>query len=148
MLPNEKNDLLYLLNILEYIGKIWKYTEEIICAEELYEFNSQMNLNASLTLLANIGENVSKISENLKNQYTNIEWKLLKNFRNRIVHDYGGLNLVIVYETITSDLKRLKSDIERIITEKSVEKIFEIEEIEICKDSQFYKYIDFDKIIK
>ena len=35
MLPNEKNDLLYLLNILEYIEKIWKYTEKTKDAEEL-----------------------------------------------------------------------------------------------------------------
>jgi len=48
MLPDEKNDLLYLLNILEHIGKIWKYTEETKDAEELFEFNDQMNLNASL----------------------------------------------------------------------------------------------------
>jgi len=73
MLPNEKNDLLYLLNILEYIGKIWKYTKETTDAEELFELNDQMNLNASLTLLANIGENVSKITEKLKRQYSNIE---------------------------------------------------------------------------
>ena len=39
MLPNEKNDLLYLLNILEYIGKIWKYTEEAKKAEDLYKLN-------------------------------------------------------------------------------------------------------------
>ena len=58
MSPNEKNDLLYLLNILEYIGKIWKYTENTKSVEELFELNEQMNLNASLTLLANIGENV------------------------------------------------------------------------------------------
>jgi len=51
MLPSEKNDLLYLLNILEYIGKIWKYTEKINNPEELFELNDQMNLNASLTLL-------------------------------------------------------------------------------------------------
>jgi len=46
------------LNILEYIGKTWKYTENVKNAEELFEMNEQMNLNASLTLLANIGENV------------------------------------------------------------------------------------------
>ena len=63
MLRNEKNDLLYLLNILEYIGKIWKYSEKTKDAEELFELNDQMNLNASLTLLANIGENVLKITE-------------------------------------------------------------------------------------
>jgi uncharacterized protein with HEPN domain len=34
-----------------------------------------MNLNASLALLANIGENVSKITEKLKEEYSNIEWQ-------------------------------------------------------------------------
>ena len=147
MLPDEKNDLLYLLNILEYIGKIWKYTAQTDDAEELFELNEQMNLNASLTLLATIGENISKISESLKNQYPKIEWKSLKNFRNRVVHNYAGLDLVIVYEIITSDLKILKFDIERIIAEKLSEKIFEMEELKICRDSEFYKYIDFDNII-
>jgi uncharacterized protein with HEPN domain len=78
MLPNEKNDLLYLINILEYIGKIWKYTKEVNDAYELFELNEQMNLNASLTLLANIGENVSKISDSLKQKYSNIDWKQIK----------------------------------------------------------------------
>ena len=82
MLPNEKNDLLYLLNILEYIGKIWRYTEAAKNAEELLDLNDQMNFNASLTLLANIGENVSKITEKLKRENPNIEWKQIKEFRN------------------------------------------------------------------
>ena len=44
MLPNEKNDLMYLINILEYIGKTWKYTEGINDPDELFELNDQMNL--------------------------------------------------------------------------------------------------------
>ena len=78
MLPNERNDLLYMLNILEYIGKIWKYTESVKNAEELFKLNDQMNLNASLTLLANIGENASKITEKTKQEYLNIKWKQIK----------------------------------------------------------------------
>ena len=147
MLPNEKNDLLYLLNILEYIGKIWKYTEKANDAEELFELNDQMNLNAALTLLANIGENVSKITDNIKLEYSNIEWWQIKNFRNRIVHDYIGIDLIIVHEIITNDLKELKPEFEKIIKEKTNQKIFDIEEIKISKESKFYRHIDFDKII-
>jgi len=147
MLPNEKNDLMYLLNILECIGKIWKYTEETNDAEELFELNDQMNLNASLTLLTNIGENVSKITEKLKHEYSNIEWQQIKNFRNRIVHDYVGIDLAIVYEVITNDLRMLKPEFEKIIKEQTAKKVFDIEEIKLCKESKFYKYIDFDKII-
>ena len=147
MLPNERNDLMYILNILEYIGKIWKYTEKTNDAEELFELNDQMNLNASLTLLANIGENVSKITEKLKREYSNIEWQQIKNFRNRIVHEYIGIDLAMVYEVITNDLRILKPEFEKIIKEKTNLKIFDIEEIKLCKESKYYKYIDFEKII-
>jgi uncharacterized protein with HEPN domain len=147
MLPNEKNDLMYLLNILECIGKIWKYTEETNDAEELFELNDQMNLNASLTLLTNIGENVSKITEKLKHEYSTVEWQQIKNFRNRIVHDYVGIDLAIVYEVITNDLKMLKPEFEKIIKEQTAKKVFDIEEIKLCKESKFYKYIEFEKII-
>jgi len=147
MLPNEKNDLLYLLNILEYIGKIWKYTENANNAEELFELNEQMNLNASLTLLVNIGENASKTTEELKNDYPNVEWQKIKDFRNRIVHDYVGIDMVIVYEIITNDLKTLKPEILKIIKDRIKQKIFDIEEIKISKDSKYYIHIDFNEIL-
>ncbi|GHU29235.1 hypothetical protein FACS1894172_17980 [Spirochaetia bacterium] len=147
MSPNKKNDLLYLMNILEYIGKVWKYTEETKDAEELYELNEQLNLNASLTLLANIGENVSKISDTLKQEYPDIEWQQIKDFRNRIVHDYTGIDLVIVFEIITKDLKLLKPKFENIIRKNIENKIFDIEEIKISKESKYYKNIDFEEII-
>jgi uncharacterized protein with HEPN domain len=147
MLSNEKNDLLYLLNILEYIEKIWKYTEKANDAEELFELNEQMNLNASLTLLANIGENVLKITNEIKNVYPNIEWQKIQNFRNRIVHDYVGMDLAIVYEIITNDLKALKPEIVKIIKEKIKQKIFDIDEIKIGKVSKYYNHIDFKEIL-
>jgi len=147
MLPNEKNDLLYLLNILEYIEKIWKYTEKTKDAEELFELNEQMNLNASLTLLANIGKNVSKITDKLKYEYPSVEWQRIKNFRNRIIHDYVGIDLAIVYEIITNDLKALKPEMVKIIKEKTKQKIFDIEEIKVGKESKYYNHIDFKKIL-
>ena len=136
-----------MLNILEYIGKIWKYTEKTNDAEELFELNEQMNLNASLTLLANIGENVSKTTDELKNEYPNIEWQKIKKFRNRIVHDYIGIDLAIVYEIITNDLKALKPEIVKIIKEKMKRKIFDVDEIKISKESKYYDHIDFKEIL-
>ena len=146
MLLSEKNDLMYLLNILEYIGKIWKYTENAKNAEELFELNDQMNLNASLTLLANIGENVSRITEKTKKEYSNIEWKQIKGFRNRIVHDYVGIDLAMIYEIISQDLKKIKPEIERIIKENLKKNIFDIEELKICKESVYYEHIEFGNL--
>jgi hypothetical protein len=69
--PAAATSVIYLLNILEYIGKIQKYTKEINSPEELYEINDQLNFNDSISLLANIGENVSRISGELKAEYSN-----------------------------------------------------------------------------
>jgi uncharacterized protein with HEPN domain len=79
MLADVKNDLIYLLNILEYIGKIQKYTGETNSPEELYEINNQMNFNSSINLLVNIGENVLRISNELKTEYAEVEWQQIKN---------------------------------------------------------------------
>jgi len=147
MSPSKENDLVYLLNMLERIGKIWKYSVGINNSKELFELNEQMNLNAIITLLTNIGENVSKISINLKQEYSNIEWQQIKDFRNRITHNYEGIDLKLVYEIITNDLKVLKQEIEEIIRERIKQKIFDIEEIKISKESKYYKYVDFEKIV-
>ncbi|MDR1251052.1 MAG: DUF86 domain-containing protein [Treponema sp.] len=147
MLADIRNDLMYLLNILEYIGKIQKYTEEIDSPEEFYETNDQMNFNGSINLLSNIGENVSRISNELKAEYTEIEWQQIKDFRNKIVHDYVGIDLILTYDIIKNDLTKLQQKIEEIIKVKIIEKIFEIEEINLSNDSKYYTNVRFEKII-
>jgi uncharacterized protein with HEPN domain len=147
MLADVRNDLMYLLNILEYIGKIQKYTEEIDSPEEFYEINDQMNFNGSINLLANIGENVSRISNELKAEYFEIEWQQIKDFRNKIVHDYVGIDLILTYDIIKNDLTKLQQKIEKIIKIKIFEKIFEIEEINLSKDSRYYTNVRFEKIM-
>jgi uncharacterized protein with HEPN domain len=147
MLADIKNDLMYLLNILEYIGKIQEYTGEINSPEEFYEMNNQLNFNGSINLLANIVENVRKISGELKEEYTEIEWQRIKDFRNKIVHDYAGIDLILTYTIIKNDLKTLQSEIEEIIKGKTISKIFDIDEINLSKDSKYYTNVRFEKIV-
>ena len=147
MLADIKNDLMYLLNILECVGKIQKYTEKVNSPEEFYELNDQLNFNASINLLVNIGENVSRISNELKAEYTEIEWQQIKDFRNKIVHDYVGIDLVLTYDIIKNDLKKLQLKIEEIIKIKIIEKIFDKEETNLSRDSNYYKHVRFEKII-
>ncbi|WP_201765777.1 HepT-like ribonuclease domain-containing protein [Treponema primitia] len=71
----------------------------------------------------------------------------MKDFRNRIIHDYVGIDLVIVFEIITKDLKLLKPQFENIINKNIENKIFDIEELKISKESKYYKNIDFEKLV-
>ena len=45
--------------------------------------------------LMQIGENAVKIDDEFMNKHTDIKWKEMKGLRNRIVHDYDGVNISI-----------------------------------------------------
>jgi uncharacterized protein with HEPN domain len=62
-----------------------------------------------------IGEYSSKISDNQKNRFSDIEWQLLKAARNYYAHAYGEITWVRVWETLNEDIPELKKKIENII---------------------------------
>ena len=43
-----------------------------------------------------IGEAANRLPEEVRSQYTNIDWDRIRGFRNRIVHDYFGMDYSIV----------------------------------------------------
>jgi uncharacterized protein with HEPN domain len=141
-----KNDLLYLLRILESIEKIFLYTKDISSAEMLYHSNDQKDFNACLSLLANIGEQSTKISDELKMKYSDINWGVIKALRNKIVHNYTGLDVFILFDTIKNNLPLLKNDISSIIENEIKLKTFDIEEFNIAKTSPYLKYNNFNAI--
>ena len=60
-----------------------------------------------MTLLSNIGEAILKISNKFKEIYKEIEWRKIKDIRNRIVHDYEGLDVFIVYKIVKEQIPKL-----------------------------------------
>ena len=54
-----------------------------------------------------ISENAKRLSEKYKEENTNLPWNELTGLRNRIVHDYGNVDLNIVFETLKYDIPEL-----------------------------------------
>lgn len=146
MLPNINNDLMYLLNILESIEKILLYSRDCNTAEKLYELNDQLNFNASLSLFTNIGENIRKISNELKQAYYHIDWNQIKGFRNRVVHDYVNIDTLMVFDIIRNDLLPLKSSLIKIVASQLNNGNFDNEEYEEARNSFYYRHVDFETI--
>ena len=48
-------------------------------------------------------------------KYTNIEWIIIKNSRNKIVHDYEGIKLNLIWDIVTNDIVQLKVDLQEIL---------------------------------
>ena len=145
MLRDSKNDLFHLLNILESIGKVQKYTSEIDTAEEFIERNDQMVYNATLTLLANIGETLGKVSDFSLVHLSKVDLKAIRGMRNRIAHDYSGLDSFIIFDIVNQSLLSVKVVVWSLVNLGLSEGIFDKEEFELAMTSSFYKHIDFSK---
>ena len=146
MLPEEKKDLFHLLGILESAGKISDYSKGIETADEFIRAQNQMVYNACLTLLTNICEELEKLSAETKSKLTKLDLKAIKGMRNRIVHDYQNLDSYIIFDAIQKDLPPLKKTLYEVISAGLKNNIFDREDFNISKGSEFYKDIDFSKI--
>ncbi len=143
MRPHLKNDLLYLLRILDAVEKIKLYVADYAAPEEFFEVNHGKEFNASLMLLTQIGEQSAKVSKDLKEKYAGVNWRELKDFRNRAVHDYSGLDRFLTFEIITVHVPLLKDTLSFIIQKEIEQGNFDKEEFEVAQTSQYLQHVDF-----
>jgi uncharacterized protein with HEPN domain len=61
--------------------------------------------------ISQLGELTRKIDEEYEEAHPHIPWRQLYGLRNRIVHDYEGVNLKLVWEIIESDISGLKEQL-------------------------------------
>lgn len=62
-----------------------------------------------------IGEAASRISDEVKEKNPNVNWQRLRGFRNRIIHDYMGVDYRIVWTIVQNDLNVLEGEINIIL---------------------------------
>ena len=55
-----------------------------------------------------IGEATKQLSENLRSRNADIPWQRIAGLRDRLIHDYLGVNLAAVWEITQKDLPVLK----------------------------------------
>lgn len=98
--------------IIKYINKIIEYTSGY--SYDQFEKNTML-VEACVFNLGQIGEIANKIDEEFEKQYNNIPWRILYGLRNKIVHDYEGVNLVLIWDIISMDLPDLKSNLQDLL---------------------------------
>ena len=109
-------DLDYLEFLLECINHLENYTNNV--DEDIFLRNEEKK-DACLTRIVMIGEYSARISDDLKNKFTDVEWQLMKSTRNYYVHGYRGIDWRRVWETIQKDIPPLKIKVEKILSQIS-----------------------------
>ena len=102
---------LLILDILTSIDKIKTYSNS-------HTFDSFQNdsktVDAVIRNFEIIGEAANRLPEDYRDKHNEINWFHIRGFRNRIVHDYMGIDLSIVWNIIQHDLDDLEKGIKTI----------------------------------
>ncbi len=101
---SKRTNFLLLEDMLDSSLKIKKYTNGL----DLDGFlNDEKTIDAVTRNFEIIGEAASRLDEDFKQVHYQIDWVRLRGFRNRIVHEYFGVDLEIVWTIIEDDIEPL-----------------------------------------
>ena len=107
---NPKTDSYYLEKILTDLDFILEHMAGIGKVELA---KNEVLLDSMLFRLIQIQENAKKLTGEFKQNRKNIPWTDIAGLRNRIVHDYGNVDLSVVYDTLTVDVPWLISELKK-----------------------------------
>ncbi len=101
---SKRDTLLLLEDMLQSAQKIKLYTEG-------FDYDSFLADNKTIDAVVRnfeiIGEAANRIDEDFRNNNPEIEWKRIRGFRNRIVHDYFGIDYAIVWNIVATYINEL-----------------------------------------
>ena len=110
-MSKRSSDLL-LLDMKEAAEKILKYTQGLSFEDFLAD---DKTIDAVVRNFEIIGEASLRIDEDFRLENPQIEWRKLRGFRNRIVHDYFGIDYEIVWSILTQDLEELVFQLDQLL---------------------------------
>ena len=109
-------NLIHIFTILECIEKCWLYSKDYKTAQDFIFLNEQRDYNATLMMFTAIGEESKKIDRELKQSITStIVWSDVAGMRDKISHDYRGIDAKILWNTIHKELYTLKEAVLQIL---------------------------------
>jgi uncharacterized protein with HEPN domain len=103
------------------------YLEDILISiDETAEFTSGMTfeaftrdrktINAVVRSLEVLGEAAKHIPDELRAKAPSVPWKYMSGMRDKLIHEYSGVDLSIVWAVIEEELPPLRPEIERLLT--------------------------------
>jgi uncharacterized protein with HEPN domain len=95
-------------DIWESIEKIERYTKGM--SHDKFQ-NDEKTTDAVVRNLEIIGEAAGRLPEDFIKRHAEIEWVKIIGLRNRIVHEYFGVDLQIIWQILKKDLPDFKASL-------------------------------------
>ncbi|MFB5760523.1 HepT-like ribonuclease domain-containing protein [Paenibacillus medicaginis] len=107
------------------LQKLSSYVQDILQYVQGYTFEQFMDdkktISACAFTVSQMGELAKHISPETQAEHAHIPWRGIRGMRNRIVHEYENIDLVVLWGTISSSLPELQKQIEKILLRQAQE---------------------------
>lgn len=97
---------------MESALKIRKYTDGLSFEDFL---NDEKTVDAVIRNFEIIGEAANRIDFDFRNRNPEIEWSRIRGLRNRIIHEYFGIDYEIVWQIIEEYIDALIEHVETVL---------------------------------
>jgi uncharacterized protein with HEPN domain len=108
----KKDPIIYIEHISVCINRIILYTEGL---DENGFLENNLIQDAVIRNLEIIGEATKKLNEDFRLKYSAIEWRKIAGMRDKLIHDYIGVDLWAVWGVVENILPTFQSQIEEIL---------------------------------
>lgn len=105
---SKRDPQILLEDIRDAIGKIERYCAGLSRDDFL---GDDKTVDAVVRNLEIIGEAVRRLPDDFKDAHPGIPWSQIGGLRNRIVHDYSGLDLELIWEVVQQSVPELSGQI-------------------------------------
>lgn len=116
----KKDVNIFILHILDNINEVQKFTDGIGLEEFMKD---KKTAYATVKAIEIIGEAVKNIPQSFKKEHKEIEWKKVAGTRDKLIHEYFGVDLKLCFRIVKEDIPDLKKKISKIIEELKISKL-------------------------
>ena len=110
------NNIFFLNDIKNSLEKIFKYTDFLSYEEFVKDDKTKDAVERNFEI---IGEAVKNLTDDFRNSYPEIPFRQIAGMRDKLIHDYFGVDYQIVWKTIKDRLPEFYDNIKRIIIENN-----------------------------
>lgn len=108
----KKDPKIFLKHIEESMEEIEKHLIQI-SEDDFWE--DRKTQDAVIRRIEIIGEAVKNLPTEYTRKYPKIEWRAIAGMRDKLIHEYFGIDLGMIWETVNNDLPKLKKQIRELL---------------------------------